>query len=204
MKLGRVIFILSLVCILSVGYFYFFHISPIFVQKPVLEKPGVVQDTNVGSAQVVYILNELDAYKLHEDPVSKEKPLIEVVILDLSKTFFITVKDNNIKETTETSNPDIRIKGNLVDINNLLLQEDFETAIVDSFMDGNLQIEILADEKTLALKGYKSIYDKLSPNLNQITGEVVQNLNPVEYTKASQLIFLLMASIIIGLVIEKI
>ena len=134
----------------------------------------------------------------------KKKPLIEVEIIDLGKTFFITVENNNIKETTETSNPDIKIKGNLIDINNLLLQDDFETAIIDSFIGGKLQIEVLADEKALALKGYKSIYDKISPNLNQITGEVIQDFNPVEYTKASQLVFLLMISIIMGLVIEKI
>ena len=60
-------------------------------------------------------------------------------------------------------------------------------------------LESYADEKTLALKGYKIIYDNFSGN--EITGNIIK-INPI--FRGINLIFFLFVLIIIGLIIDKI
>jgi len=51
-------------------YSYFYVINPTFVSKPVLTRPEIpTVGSAVSTAQVEYMLNELDLYKLHGNPV---------------------------------------------------------------------------------------------------------------------------------------
>jgi hypothetical protein len=51
-------------------YSYFYVINPTFVSKPVLTRPEIpTVGSAVNTAQVEYMLNELDLYKLHGNPV---------------------------------------------------------------------------------------------------------------------------------------
>jgi len=198
MKLGKlapVVFILALFLILSIGYVYFFQISPTFVNKPELEKPS---QEFLTENHVEFLLNELGAYKLHKDPFTGEPPYIEVVVDEVS--YYITVENNEIK-IIEHCDPDLRIYSNPEVLLQMFQSKNIEEEITKLFLEGKISIEILADEKTLALKGYKTIYDAISDN--ELTGNVVL-LNPIEITKGMNLSFLFLVSFIIGLIIEKI
>ena len=184
-KYSQLVFILVMVGIFSIGYFYFSEISPVFVKKPDIKKP-ITQE--ITSEHIIYLLNEMDAYKLHEDPLSKELPIIEVKILE--ESYLYTVKDNQITETAK-NDPDITLTTT-------------KEKIIELFHDNKkisecVSLESYADEKTLALKGYKIIYDNFSGN--EITGNIIK-INPI--FRGINLIFFLFVSIIIGLIIDKI
>ena len=194
-KLGPVVFIIALFFILGIGYFYFFQISPTFVNKPTLEKPS--QDF-LTENHIEFLLNELGAYKLHKDPFTGEPPYIEIVADEIS--YYITVENNNVK-IIDSCEPDLRIYGSTEVLLNIFQSQNLEAEITNLFLQGDLSIEILADEKTLALKGYKTIYDAVSEN--EVTGNVVK-LNVEGVTKGMNLSFLFLISFVIGLIIEKI
>lgn len=198
MKLGKlapVVFIVALFLILGIGYMYFFQISPTFVNKPELEMPN---QEFLTENHVEFLLNELGAYKLHKDPFTGEQPYIEVVSEDVS--YYITVENNQVK-VIDYCQPDLKIYGKPDVLLQMFQSKNIEEEITRLFLDGDLSIEILADEKTLALKGYKTIYDAVSEN--ELTGNVVL-LNPIEITKGMNLSFLFLVSLVIGLIIEKI
>ena len=110
--------------------------------------------------------------------------------------------ENNNFVILDSGEPDIKIKGGEQEILQLLLSTDMEDEVIDMYLQGKITMEILADETTLALKGYKTLYDKFS-NSNKITGEVVK-LNPSQFQNSINLFFLLFISLILGLIIEKI
>ncbi len=190
-KYAQVVFIIIILGVLFIGYFYFFQISPSFVDKPILEKP-IIEEQELKTEHIIYLLNELNAYKLHNDPFTKEPPVIKIIVSN--ENYFFTVEDNEIKESLEDNNPDIVLTTTKEKIFELM--ESSENALTE-----DMEIEILSDEKTLALKGYKIIYDEFSKN--QITGEVI-NLKPEGYLRGINLSFLFFVSAIIGLIIEKI
>ena len=51
-------------------YSYFYVINPTFVSRPILAKPEMpTVGSAISTAQVEYVLNEMDLYKLHGNPV---------------------------------------------------------------------------------------------------------------------------------------
>lgn len=200
MKFEKVIFVLSFCLILVIGYIYFFQVSPTFVEKPHVEQPAFLhKEEEVSIEHIIYLLNELDAYKLHDMLITGEKPVIEINIEDMNQDFLIEIQNNEIVESFETLKPDIRIitsKKTLFEI-----YRTDHISYTDAFYKGDIQLEILQDEKILALKGYKSIYDKLSVN-NEITGETIK-LNPIGFTRGLSLGFIFIFSFILGIIVEK-
>ena len=192
-------FLTVLFLVAGVGYVYFFQISPAFVDKPELDKPVITDETTeVEEEEIMYLLNELDAYKLHVDPLTKELPIIKVIINDANKEYYYTILENQL-EVIEDGDPDIILNGDTEQIIEIMSSDNFDDAVVNAFYDGKIDLEIISDEKTLALKGYKSIYDKMS---NGITGNVV-NLNPKRINNSLNLSLIFFVSTIIGLIIEK-
>lgn len=198
-KLAPVLFSIVVICILAVGYIYFFLISPTFVLKPMLEKPEFINE-EVTVEHIEYLLNELDAYKLHSNPITKEEPIIKVVIMDTNSIYYLSVLDNEITTIKEVDNSDLLIKGNSKIILEILKSQSFGNKLLEYYNGGEIILEIIADEKILALKGYKSLYDKLSSN--QITGEVI-NLDAKKFKEGINVSLLFLCSIIVGLIVEK-
>ncbi len=200
-KLPHFIFLIAVLCIFAIGYFYFFQLSPTFVEKPYLEKPLFFEEKEeITPEHLIFLLNEIDAFKLHEIPFTGEKPVIEVVI-ENEKRFF-TVDNHQVIDSTQNS-ADIKIvtaKKTIISIFNL---ENSQDAIISALKEGNINIELLEDEKTLALKGYKVIYDILSLNTNEITGQAIYKLNPVRISRSINLSVLIFFSLILGLILEK-
>ena len=179
--------IIILLIIAICCYFYFTYVSPAFVEKPLVEKPVFTQTNNqtdqvvIEEEHIEYLVTEIGAYNLHEDPLTKEPAVIEINVTDNGMRYAVTIVDN-VPEVRigKAVNPDIRLhtpQSELIDL--LSAKEDFEQLVVDKATEGTLWVEILVDEKTLAIKGYKGIYDTLNKDADiALTGNSICELNP--------------------------
>lgn len=163
--MNKKIILVAVLIILGAGlYSYFFIFSPTFVEKPFMEKPMPPNaDEPVSTQHINWIINELGAYRLHNDPTTGEPPVLELKVTDSEEVFTITT-ENNVPASTEgaAQNPDIRITATRVVVIKLLTTEDVNKEIIELYNEGNVGIELLKGQATLALKGYKGIYDELS------------------------------------------
>lgn len=142
--------------------FYFIVISP-FASKPFLKKPAAPKPgERLTSEQVMWVVNELGAYSLHPT-LSGEKPEMQISITDTNQTFSIVVENgkSNLMETP--SSPDIKIITATDSFAKIIDASDINKEITSLYNQKMVSIEILKDVPTLLLKGYKSLYDSLSP-----------------------------------------
>ncbi len=178
------IMILLFLVIGSLAGIYFSFISPAFKKKPNIERPAQI---GVDEHAISYIANEIDAYKLQKDPTTGSVPEIEFHVTDTGRTYSLRVIDG-IPTTDEVDAiaPDLRISADSSVMIELLGSEDMSGSLVDLARQGKIGLEVMASEKTLALKGYKAIYDALSSG-NNITGSPILMLNPVAYSGYARL-----------------
>jgi hypothetical protein len=148
--------------LIFIAFMYFFVVSPTFVMKPNLTKIALVSPSDIGSDHVNWLLNEVGAYKLHPYLLFGEPPVIESVITDQNRKFTTTVIDNY--PTTvggAANNPDIRFSMNSADFMTLYAAPDVLAKAQEMRRSGLIKVEILKDDFTMAMKGYKAIYDSL-------------------------------------------
>ncbi|MFH1316511.1 MAG: hypothetical protein ABII01_03270 [Candidatus Woesearchaeota archaeon] len=87
-------------------------------------------------------------------------PEIEVQITDTNQILSITVIDNDVHASYERAvNPDMVISMTSETFAQIFNSDDIEGEMYLQYTEGNIQIEVLTDYTTLALKGYKSLYD---------------------------------------------
>jgi hypothetical protein len=144
------------------AFLYFFVVTPTFVMKPNLTKLALTSPSDIGSDHVNWVLNEVGAYKLHSYLLFGEPPVIESVITDQNRKFTTTVIDNY--PTTvggAANNPDIRFSMNSAGFMTLYAAPDVLAKAQEMRKSGLIKVEILKDEFTMAVKGYKAIYDSL-------------------------------------------
>lgn len=199
--LGHVVFLLFLIMLAYAGYFYFFELSPTFVSKPQLEKPAVIEqaEAEIEFRHFAYLLNEIGAYKLHEDPFTKEPAIVGLYVDDTGQELYAKINDGSIIETKDTG-IDLRIsvgKDAIFEI----LEGDIGQGISDRVAEGTIRLEIISDEKTLALKGFKSIYDSLSKTA--ITGEIIGNLYPTSFIRSIEIVVFLIFALTLAMILEK-
>jgi hypothetical protein len=144
------------------AFLYLFVVAPTFIMKPSLTKLALASPSDIGSGHVNWLLNEVGAYRLHSYLFLGEPPVIESVITDQNRKFTTTVRDN-YPTTVEGAaiNPDIRFSMNSADFMTLYAAPDALTKAQEMRKSGLIKIEILKDEFTMAVKGYKAIYDSL-------------------------------------------
>ncbi len=148
--------------ILLFSFLYFFVVTSTFAVKPVLTKPALASPSDIGSGQVNWVLNEVGSYKLHPYLLFGELPLIESVITDQNRRFTTTVMDNYPTTVEGAANdPDIRFSMNSADFMTLYTAPNVLANAQEMRKSGQVKVEILKDEFTMAVKGYKSIYDSL-------------------------------------------
>jgi hypothetical protein len=182
----KVLVLVTLLLVIGVpAYWYFTIISPVGVAKPHIEKPALVveeglirDEAQVEPEHVQYIANEIGAYKLHDDPVTNEEAIVEIVISDLDRKFFVKVVDNFPKVYEgESEEPDLRLTMGQAEMMRLLETDDFNSEVVSLVTDGKITIEILVDEATLAMKGYKAIYDAMMDSSGMPTGQFISEFD---------------------------
>lgn len=164
-----VVLVVIVTFLLAGSVFYFKYVSPAFVAKPEIERPEVTylglepkNSTVIEEAHVQYMANEMGGYMLHADPITHEEAVMELKMTSTGETFTIKVAEN-IPEVTrgQATKPDLRLSTDQETMIKILQAEDFNQKILESVNEGKVTLEILTDEKTLALKGYKAIYDSL-------------------------------------------
>ena len=116
----------------------------------------------------------------------------------MEKSFFIQVSNGQYSEISETA-PDLKITLDSTEFKKLL---SGDTADIFSAALNNklISLDINKDQKTLAFKGYKSIYDKIFSD-NKITGNVT-GFNPNEITNPIIILFVVTITLIIAMVAE--
>ncbi len=167
-----IIGVIILILLIASAWFIF---SPNLISKPIIEKPylppintntvnqnlsipdGDVQPTTqIKAEHIIYLLNEIEAYKLHNS-ISGDIPRINFLIKDMNKEFSFTVTDNKIGEIDLITNLDIRISANQDTVYAVYGAEDTKSIILSSYNSKNIEVDLLADMSTLALKGYNSM-----------------------------------------------
>jgi hypothetical protein len=196
---GKLFFLMFIFLLLAAGYFYFFQLSPIFVNKPLIEKPTTVENKEIDFTHISYILNELDAYKLHKEAFTGELAVIEVFIEDTGQHFFVQVNDGKLIEI-ETGKPDLMLSTKKETIF-WVFGGNIEKSVFSAVSDGSIKLDIVSDEKTLALKGYKAMYDRISKNT--ITGNLIGGLYPTGFIRGIELVLFLLFSLTIFMILEK-
>jgi len=144
--------------------FYFTIISPVFVSKPYIDKMELLylgDSTDVQIGHVAWLINELGFYKLHNAPLSDVKPKILLVLPDINQTFAITIQSGVPIKAVNTENPDLTITSDSMTFGEMYEAADIPIKINEFYTNGKVSLEVNKDEATLALMGYKEIYDTL-------------------------------------------
>ena len=169
---GHIMAIISVILVVAVfGGAYYFVIAPNLVSKPSIEKPSLPADSLekikegekvIAAEYINYLINEIGAYKLRKPLGAKNLPIIEFVVTDTNERFYSYIKDNKpITKEGNAKNEDIIIKGNQETILSILSSSNVIQAIKQANNNNEIQVELVADMKTLAAKGYLSLYDTL-------------------------------------------
>ena len=122
-------------------------------------KPPLNAGDPITTEHVNWVINELGGYKLH--PSLNGEPA-EMEIVSGNSTFSATTQDGKIvTRAGRASNPDIRLIATHDALLRIFSASDIKSELATLYNEGSVTFELLKDEATLALKGYKGIYDEL-------------------------------------------
>ncbi len=145
----------AVVIFVAIMGFYFTVISPL-TPKPALEKPLLAEGQNVSSEHIEWVVNELGGYKL--------QPTAQIELAVEENKFTVSTKDGKPSAAAgAASDPDLRITANREAFVSILASNNTNAEIISLYNQGAVSVELLKDQATLALKGYKGIYDALQP-----------------------------------------
>lgn len=147
--------IIVIMAVLIASYFMF---SP-SRQKPAIEKPSLESNVTISESHAEYLANELGVYKLHSS-VTGEQPEIELVVG--GKIFVVTLNNSRpLAAEGRAKSPDVRMATDMQSIASIFTAKNMTQEIISLYKEGKIGIELLKDEATLFLKGYKDVYDAL-------------------------------------------
>lgn len=163
-----------LILIFIVAAFFYLALASPSNQKQELLNPtfGVsLNEVVIEEQHVSYVLNEIGAYKLHNMPLTGEKPIIEVKIED--EVFNCEISSGKIKTTKGNGDsPDLRIISTRQEIMNALNSSNIKESVKNSVVSGEIDLEIVGGYTTLFQKGYLSLYQDLTGK--SISGGVIK------------------------------
>lgn len=142
-----------LAIVAALTYFYFSIILPI-IPKSMLAKPTLAAGQDISPEHVQWVANEIGAYKL--------QPSAQIEVVVEEKKFTVTSKDGKVVSATgAASDPDMRIVAGKDIFARIFDANNTNAEVVSLYKQHLLSVELLKDQATLVLKGYKSIYDAL-------------------------------------------
>lgn len=119
-----------------------------------------IEDIKITPEFISYLLNELNAWKLHTNPLTFEKPTMNFKIDNTE--FQSTVKNGEISTQEGLSaQADLQFNTNKEELIKAMLSENPEEIFRQSISEGKTQIQILGSQTELFAKGYKELYDNL-------------------------------------------
>ena len=159
-----VLIVLALAILVFLLFFYPKNAPPVNLNTANIDK------TQVGIEQINLLLYNIKAYALHNPPLSKNTPKIEVIIED--ESFNSEIISGKVKtQRGAIDNADIRIKITKNEFLKILNSNDIKKAVQESAEKGNLDIEMLAGKLELASKGYLGVYKEVTGK--SLTGNIV-------------------------------
>ena len=163
-----VLFTILGIILIGVGY-YFFVVNNILAQKADIVKPELnlkllEENPNlqiIKNEHVEYLGNEVGSYKLK--PSDGEEAVIIFEMADINKEVALIKGDQDSYATEEIpENVDLIVRGDQIELGNIILSENVVSAMKDSLEEGNLEIEVVSDQETLLDKGFLPIYQELT------------------------------------------
>jgi hypothetical protein len=108
---------------------------------------------------VTYLLNEIGAYDLHKNPLTRERPIINFKIEDKN---FHSIIGNNIETSAGLSDKaDIQLNTNKQQIIDAVSSQNPRASVKASVQSGATQIDLKTSETELFAKGYLKLYNAL-------------------------------------------
>ena len=133
-----------------------------------------VDKTQVGIEQINLLLYNIKAYELHNPPLSKNTPKIEIIIED--EAFNSEIINGKIKTVRGViDNEDIRIKTSKSEFMKILNSDKIKEEMQNSAQNNNLEIEMISGKIELASKGYLNVYKEVTGK--SLTGNIIRSLS---------------------------
>ncbi len=166
-KIWWIIIIVFVLLILGGAIFYFTQINNIFANKKNLVRPEVnldllLEDPTVQvihEEHVEYLANEMGAYKLHT--YGDETAAIVFEMTDIDKKIALVVDDDAYATEDIPESYDLVVKSTQLIVAEIFQEEDVGDALVERVQAGEIGVEIISDETTLAMKGFLAVYEEL-------------------------------------------
>ena len=108
---------------------------------------------------ISYLLNEVGAWKLHKNPLTLEKPVINFQID--GESFYSQIGREIESKTGLSENADLQFNSNKKDLIEALMSKNPEAVFRNSLTNGKTQVEIFSSQSELFSKGYLALYDSL-------------------------------------------
>jgi len=118
-----------------------------------------VEDIRITPEFISYILNEIGAWKLHKNPFTFEKPIINFEIG--SQTFHSEIGKDVKTFIGLSENADIQLSTTKEEFVNALASEVPQDFLKKSLLSGKTQVKTLVTEVELVAKGYYTFYKTL-------------------------------------------
>lgn len=117
---------------------------------------------------VFYLLYSIEAYNLHNPPLSKDIPRMEIVVGEDIFNAVVNAGAINVGRG-HISKKDIVIRTTKEEAVKMIKDINYVT---QSFNDGKSSIELVAPKTTLFAKGYLNLYNRLTGK--SVTGNVIR------------------------------
>lgn len=122
-------------------------------------KEVTIQEIEVTPEFISYLLNEIGAWKLHRNPLTFEKPIINFKIGQ--DTFYSEVGSEINTKRGLSDKADLQFDTSKEEIVSTLASKDHKSSFKKSVTSGKTTVQILAGEAELFSKGYASLYNSL-------------------------------------------
>jgi len=145
-------------------------IAPNLVKKPVIQRPPMVSDalSRIENGESVfnvkhinYVVNELGAYKLKKG-ISNDYPVIQFIFTD-TNDYFVSYVENNVPITKRgvAKDPDLIVRMDQKTAYRIFNSHNIPSAVKEAKDGREFQVELVADMKELAIKGYLNLYESI-------------------------------------------
>lgn len=137
------------------------NIFPADNKNAVYINSSLINKSEIGEEQVSLVLYNIEAYKLHNPLFSKDTAKISLIIGN--KNYNSEIIDGEIiTKKGKIENADLRITMPENEFTEILNSKDLKSKLQESVENGNTMIEMLAGKTELFMKGYLSLYKKIT------------------------------------------
>lgn len=171
--LGLIIGIILIIILTIIAFVYYataVNNNKPDISNPIEENPNKTEIV-IEESHLSFLLNEMGAYKLHNPPLSNEKPRINIIVDESSFKAEIDKGYANV-EKGSFENPDIIIKTSREEVIGAITSLKIKEYMKNSVTTGKTSIKLESGYTELFSKGYLNLYQDLTGK--SFTGSVVR------------------------------